>query len=143
MAMNGSSVQLFVYDKSSAETDKFILVGSQTSASLEESNEMIEASTKADGYMKSLYGRGEGSLSLELLLDQGDAGFKVLKNSFRQKKVAYVKLDGEYAEVLVESVSIEYPDNDVATASVEFKLNGVPSATVPTIDETKVVGSAG
>jgi hypothetical protein len=74
---------------------------------------------------------------LELLLDQGDAGFKVLKNSFRQKKVAYVKLDGEYAEVLVESVSIEYPDNDVATASVEFKLNGVPSATVPTIDERK------
>jgi hypothetical protein len=143
MVINGSSVQLYVYDKSAAGPDKFILVGFQTATSLEESNEMIEASAKGDGYMKNLYGRGEGSISLEMLLDQSDAGFKVLKNSFRQKKVAYVKLDGEYAEVLVESINREYPDNDRATSSIELKLNGAPTTTAPTIDDTKVVGSAG
>jgi TP901-1 family phage major tail protein len=119
MAINGSAVLLIVNG---------VEVAAQTGLSIEESNEMIEASHKQSTYASYLYGRTEGSLSLEALYVPTDAGFQALKNAFKNKEVVTVRISEngtavEEADALIESMSREYPDNDVATISVELKLN--------------------
>jgi hypothetical protein len=158
MGMNGSSVLIFVYDKDhdgeGLFTDKYILVGEQTSLSQEQSVNLVEAGHKTVVNQQYVYGKGEATLSIEALAftptDKDQKGLLVLKNSYKNRKKAYVKravFDGtstsdvEYAEVVVESISFEYPDDDVSTVSVELKANGPFTTEPPTIVDSEVSGS--
>jgi TP901-1 family phage major tail protein len=119
MAINGSAVLLIVNGTE---------VACQTGLSIEENNELIDASHKQSTYASYIYGRGEGSLSLEALYVPTDAGFQALRTAFKNKQPVTVRISEngtavEEAEALIESMSREYPDNEVATISVELKLN--------------------
>lgn len=162
MAMNGSQVLLFVYDKDydpaangNKFPDKYIPVAEQTSLSEELSVNLIEAGSKDSAHQKYLYGKAEGTISLEALVVPNPSadkkGYLVLKHSKQQRKPVFIKravYDGatmshvEYAEALVETISTEYPDDDVATLSVDLVLNGEFSTTEPA-DVSLAVGSNG
>lgn len=153
--LNGSNVLVYVYDKDYVPgtedpfQDKFLPVSDQKDLSDEQSKNIIDASAKGDTHAKGLYGRQESTVSLEALYipnpEDNQKGYLVLKNCFKQNKVAYFKIcDGtntEYAEALIESMSRAYPDDDVCTVSVELRLNTPFSDTVPTIDDAKTAGS--
>lgn len=123
MAMNGAQVLLLV----ETAPNVFTAVGEQTGLSIEQSVNLIEAGTKADSHQKYIGGRMEGSLSLEALYVPSDAAFGALKNAFKNRQVIKVrKSEGAtiyQADALVETISEEYPDDDVATVSVDLKLN--------------------
>jgi hypothetical protein len=154
MAINGSQVLIYVYDKDytgSTYSDKFIPVADQGDLSDEVKKNIIDSPSKTDTHMKGIYGRQEGSISLDALYfpnptSADQKGFLVLKNCFKNNKVAYVKIsDGtnkEYAEVLVEKIGREWPDDDVSTVSVDLRLNGAFSDTAPTIVDANTSGSA-
>jgi Phage tail tube protein len=157
MALNGSNVLLYVYDKdydtveNTTYPDKFIPVADQTSLSDEQSKNIIDTAAKGDAHVKGIYGRQEGSISIEALYfanptSADEKGYLVLKNSFNNNKVVYVKItDGtntEYAEALIESIGREFPDDDVSTVSVELRLNTALSSVAPTISDDVTSGSA-
>lgn len=156
MAQNGSQVLLFVYDKDYTDIDKYIPVDEQTGLSQEESVNLIEVSHKAANHTKFIYGREDGTLSLEAQVVDGpkpeEKGFLVLENCKKNRKMVYLKraqvVNGEivagseqYVEALVENISRDYPDNDAATLSVDLQLNDSFSATAPTIDDANTSGS--
>ncbi|MFC7443404.1 hypothetical protein [Laceyella putida] len=153
MAINGSNVLIYVYDKDYAGTtytDKYIPVADQSNLSDEQSKNIIDTSAKGDKHLKGIYGRQEGSISLEALYfpnpsSADEKGYLVLKNCFNNNKFAYIKVfDGtnaEYGEVLIESIGREFPDEDVSTVSVELRLNEALSETAPTITDTNTSGS--
>jgi TP901-1 family phage major tail protein len=126
MALNGSSVLLMVPDPNSA--GKYIAVAEQTGLSVEESKNLIEISAKGDTHQKSMYGRQEGTISLEGMYVPNDTAYKELKKAFDNKTTILVRRDGgsgdiEQATCLIESISREFPDDDVSTVSVELRLN--------------------
>lgn len=146
MALNGSQVLIFVYDKAndgSEFADKYLPLGEQTGLSQEASSNLIEASSKASDHTKWLYGKSDGTLSVEALYGQSDA-VNVLRACQKQKKNVYLKRsDGtntEYFEALVETISQEFPDNDNSTLSIDFQLNAEASAT-DMKDDAQTAGS--
>lgn len=157
MAVNGSTAYLFVYDKDYAGTkftDKYILIAEQTGLSKEESSNLIETSNKNSNHTQFIYGRSDATISFEANLAVGigadEKGLEVLKKSKAARKPIYIKrafydgtnfTDVEYAECLIEKLSLEFPDDDVSTVSVDLQVSGGMLSSAPTIDDTKVQGS--
>lgn len=157
MAVNGSSAYLFVYDKDYAGTkfaDKYILIAEQTGLDKEESSNLIEVSNKSSNHTQFIYGRQDATLSFEANLALGvgadEKGLDVLKKSKAAKKPVYIKrafydgttfTDVEYAECLIEKLSVEYPDDDVSTVSVDLQVSGGFLTSAPTIVDANVIGS--
>jgi len=166
MALNGSEVFVFVYDKSLEEgyDGKYAFVGEEKSNSVEQSNNLIEAHGKKDGHVKFVYGKQDGKLSVEALYDPAhqagnadQSGLLVLKKSKKAKKPVelmiaravpdgeggYTLSDKEYGVGYVESISYDYPDEEMSTVSIEIQLTDVLSDTPRTVDESQLVGSLG
>ncbi|AUS10127.1 hypothetical protein C1X05_15690 [Laceyella sacchari] len=124
MATNGSTVLLMV-----KEGTNWIAVGEQTGLSIEELVNLIEAGHKGLTTQQYVYGKKEGSISLEGLYVKDDAGYLALKNAFKNRTAIMVRrqengVNVEDVECLIESMSTEFPDDDVSTISVELKMNG-------------------
>lgn len=122
MAVNGTQVLLLA--KTGAT---YTAVAEQTGLSMESSSNLIETSSKNSNHTKFIYGREDNTLSLEALYVPGDSGLKALTDSRKNRVPVVIRrsengVDVEEAQALVEKVSVEFPDDDVATVSVDLQL---------------------
>lgn len=124
--MNGSEVLVMV-DVDGAGT--YVPVGSQTNASIAESNDTRDASSKNQREMKVEYGRYSGTISFEALYLPGDLAYAALKVAMRNG--VKIKLREQEAGVQVEEVSAvitsmtrDFPDQDNVTISMEAAIDG-------------------
>lgn len=106
-----------------------VLVGSQRDVTFDESNEVIDLSSKNSRARRVEYGRYSATVSLELLYVPTDAGRIALATASRDgTKVTLRRQEEgsalEEATAVVASYSAAAPDQDAATVSVSFEIDG-------------------
>lgn len=124
----GNAFMLYVNTAADGATPEFTQIGGQRGFSSETSREMIDLSHKGSDHTKSGYGRQDTSASLEGIVMEGDLGYDALEDAINNSKIIMIELRDagqpyQEAEVLISSLSKEYPDNDAVTASAELQLN--------------------
>lgn len=129
--MNGSDVLLLVEDPAMPGT--YIAVGSQRGVTFEESNDMIDVSSKDSRAQRVLPGRYSATVSLEHLYVPNDTAYTTIKNAARNgAPVTIVRQEAgtnlEKASAYVEKLSGEFPDQGEATISVDLTVDGEWSA---------------
>jgi hypothetical protein len=122
--VNGTDFLVYVDDGTGP-----ILVGSQRNATVDESNEEIDLSSKNQREAVVDSGRYSATLSLEALYVPTDAGYQALVDAIRNATPVTVVAEenGVYTESAQEigpSLSREYPDQGEATISCELKISG-------------------
>lgn len=126
MAIDGADVLLLADPGTGYES-----IGAQTGLTTDNSRNMVETTTKQDDHTKFVYGKQSGTISLEALYIEtgGDRDSQAkLEDAVdnANKLILRRREDGttiEEAEVLVESIEKNYPDDDASTLSVEFTKN--------------------
>jgi len=120
MAMNGTAILVLI------DTD---LVASQRDLSIEETTNTIDVSSKDEREFHGLPGRYESTLSLDALYVPTDTAYLALQNAMRNGTfVTLVVMESsivtESAQATIETLSRAAPDQDAATVSASFKLDG-------------------
>lgn len=128
MAMNGTDVLLYVNTGTPA-VPVYEVVGSQRGLSRDETTAEIDASSKDERAMRVLPGRYGSSMSLDALYVPTDTAYLALLDAMRDGELILVRInedgaDTEEADALVTSISQDYPDQDVATISVDLTVDG-------------------
>lgn len=135
-ALVGNSALLWVDVSAARDGSDLQAVAFQRSLSQEITREMIDASHKGSDFMKSVYGRQSGTLSLEALEPDPDFGGSVATHNAleaamnnRQTIIVEIRKTGaegtvvrRSAEALIGTISSEFPDNDVSIISLELTL---------------------
>lgn len=106
-----------------------VLVGSQRDVSFDESNDVIDASSKDSRARRVEYGRYSATVSLEHLYVPTDAAYIALKAADRDATKVTLRRQEEggaleEASAVVASLSEAAPDQDVVTVSVSFEIDG-------------------
>lgn len=128
MAMNGADY-LVLINTGTDETPVYEVVGCQRDATIDETTAEIDASCKTARPFRGLPGRYKATLSLEGLYVPDDAAYQRLKQAMREGEfVTLVEQEAgnvtEAAQAIVTSLSRSYPDQDVATISAAFTIDG-------------------
>ena len=126
MATNGSDVLIYVYIDG-VKTP----VGSQKEASIEETSEEIDISTKDSRAKRVIPGRYSSTISLDSLYIPSDDAYAELKDAMRNGTAVIVATETEYANAIVTSLSESYPDQDTATVSISLSVNGAWTVGAP------------
>lgn len=126
-AIDGAQVLVMV-DMGEGDVSDWQAVAEQTSLSQENTRNLIEATSKDSDHTKWIYGKKDGTLSLEKLYTPNDSAFMAIEEAMKNGEVVVLRRtengeDIEEATALVESISKEYPDNDASTATAEFQLD--------------------
>jgi len=123
--MNGRNV-LILADLGGAS---FAAVASQTDASVQETNGIVDESTKDARERKVSAGRYECSVSFDALYVPTNAGYQALRSAMRNgTKILLREQESgtaieEYTAVIT-SMSREFPDQDNAVISLEAAVDG-------------------
>lgn len=126
--MNGASVLLLV-NTGTDESPTYTAVGSQRGMTREETVDEIDTSSKDTGSRRVVGGRYGSTLSLDAVYVPDDTAYLALKTAFRAKELILVRIEEEdveteEADCLITGMSSDYPDNDVATISVDLTVDG-------------------
>jgi hypothetical protein len=119
-----------------AGAPNYQLVGLQRGLTHELTREMIDASHKGSDFMKSVYGRQSGTITMDALEPDPDFGgaqatHDALTYAMNYKDTILVEIrkngsagtvKRDAAEALVGTMTSEYPDNDVSTVALELTL---------------------
>lgn len=107
----------------------YVAVGSQTNASIEESNGIVDESNKEARERKVSAGRYECNVSFDSLYVPSNAAFQALRAALRNG--TKIKLREQEAgtpieeyQAIITSMSREFPDQDNATISLEAAVDG-------------------
>lgn len=127
MAMDGAEVVLLV-NTGSESSPNYQPVAEQTGLTHENSRNMIDATSKDNDHEKFLYGKQNGTISLESLYVPNDAAAQALKNAEKNAEKIIVLREEEGSQIekatcLVESFEDDWPDNDSSTTSIELQKN--------------------
>lgn len=126
--MRGVDILLLVEDETTPGT--FIAVGGQRSASLSESADTIDITSKSSGGSYEYdYGLDGWSISFDGVYIPNESGYNLLKAAMREKKTIKVRItegDGTLEEgtALVTSRDLEAPYDGEATYSGELQGTG-------------------
>lgn len=125
--IDGASVLLMV-NLGDDTAPNWTAVAEQTGLSTENSRNLIEASSKDSDHTKWIYGKQDGTVTLESLYVPNDAAFKAIEEAMNNKEIVILRRtengeDIEEATALVSTISKEWPDNDASTCSAEFQLD--------------------
>ena len=106
-----------------------VLLGSQRGVSREETSESIDMSSKTSRARRVIAGRYASTLSLDGLYVPDDACYVALKAANRAGTLVTLiwQEEGvgiETAEAVITSMSEEGPDQDAATISISFDIDG-------------------
>lgn len=121
MAIDGAEIKIKV--------DGDVLA-QQTGATHDDSRNMIDAAHKDKDHANPIYGKEDGSVSLDFLV-QPDANstpaVDALDTALKNKNELTIVIEENGTELgsataLIENVSREYPDDDTATASADLQL---------------------
>ena len=128
MGMNGTRVLVGV-NTGTALAPVYTVLGSQRNLDSDESNDVIDLSSKDARQRKVDYGRYSSSLALDALYLPSDSAYNLLRTRQRNGEMVTVRkeLDGtgwEEAECLISNMSDSFPDQDAATISMSLEVNG-------------------
>jgi len=126
--MNGADVLLYVNTGSDAQPT-WTAVGSQRNASIQETTDAVDYSSKDGRAARVFGGRYASSISLDALYVPTDSAYGALKTAFRngdliQVRVSENQVDTEQASAVITDMSREYPDQAAATISVSLTVDG-------------------
>lgn len=124
--MNGADVLLLV---EGATPGTYEAVGSQRGVTFEESNEMIDVSSKDSRARRIKPGRYSATASLEHLYVPTDSAYTRLKTAARNGDPVVIvrQEDGnnlEMATAYVETISGDFPDQGEAVISIDLAIDG-------------------
>lgn len=107
----------------------FAVLGSQRNASISETNDIIDASSKKQREREVLAGRYEANYSFEALYVPSNAAFQALRAAMRNGYEIKLReqesgTDVEECSAIISDMTREFPDQDVATISLEAAVNG-------------------
>ncbi len=125
--MNGKDVLILV-DIDSVGT--FSAIASQTNASISESNDVIDESSKDARERKVTAGRYEATYSFESLFVPTEAAFTALraamrngtKIKLREQELGVAK---EEVNAVITAMTRDFPDQDNVTISMEAAVDGI------------------
>lgn len=114
-------------------SNNFEDMGGETSHDLEKTRDTIETTSKADDKKTYIYGKGDSTLSVDVLHSDGDAARSALEDARDNGDTVTVRTvkDGnadEEATALVESISQTAPDNDNAEFTIDLQVTGAWSS---------------
>lgn len=129
MAMNGSLFVVLV-NTGTPEVPAYEVVGYQRDATVEESTATIDVSSKNERAARVLPGRYSGTVSFDALFVPTDAAYQALLNALRNGDLVQLAVQEndvvtETVNANVDSLSRSYPDQDAATVSASFTLDGM------------------
>ena len=127
MAINGADVLLKV-NTGTAGSPVWTAVGGQRDASIEETTEEIDTSSK-DGREKTVIaGRYASNITLDSLYIPSDTAYSELQNAMRNGDLIQIQsVSGSVvssAYAIVTSLSESFPDQDAATVSISLTVDG-------------------
>lgn len=127
MAMNGTDV-LLLANTGTPSVPAYTAVGSQRDATIEESNETIDVSSKDSRNQRILPGRYSSTLSLDALYVPDDDAYLALKTAQRAGELILVakEVDGtvtETANANIDTISESFPDQGEATISISMTID--------------------
>lgn len=128
MAMDGRQILVLVPVDDGAGGTEYKPVAEQTSVSWENTHNLIDASNKDSGHTQWIYGKEDDTVSLEALYVPDDEAFQALKEAKKNRQNVILRrsekgTEVEEAEALIETISVEGPDNDNSTVTIDFQLN--------------------
>ena len=128
MAMNGTDLLLLV-NTGTPGVPAYSIVGSQRDATLEESTDTIDISSKDSRAQRVLPGRYSATISLNALYVPNDAAYLALRNANRDGEMILVarEEDGvviETADAKIDTMSGSFPDQGEAAISISFTVDG-------------------
>lgn len=124
--LNGNEV-LILADTDGAGT--FAAVASQQEASIDESNDIIDQSSKDARERKVAAGRYEATVSFGALYVPSDVAFNALKAALRNGTKIKLREQRQGTPIeeylaVISSMTRDYPDQDNATISLEAAVDG-------------------
>lgn len=128
MAMDGRQILVLVPVDDGSGGTEYKPVAEQTSVSWENTHNLIDASNKDSGHTQWIYGKEDDTVSLEALYVPDDEAFQALKEAKKNRQNVILRrsekgTEVEEAEALIETISVEGPDNDNSTVTIDFQLN--------------------
>jgi len=124
--MNGKDFLVLV-DTDGAGT--FAAVGSQRSAKITETNDVIDTSSKDQRERKVLAGRYQVTVSFDALFVPTDTAFAALKAAMRNGTSIKIRAQEsgtptEEMTAIITDMTREFPDQDASTISLEAAVDG-------------------
>lgn len=128
MAMNGTDLLVLV-NTGTPQTPVYEAVGSQRDATIEETSDTIDVSSKDSRAQRVLAGRYSSSVSLDALYVPTDAAYQALKAANRNGDLILIARQevGVVTEIVtakVDSMSEAFPDQGEATISISMTVDG-------------------
>ena len=129
MAMNGADI-LVLANTGTPLVPVYEVVGSQRDVTFEETDAGIDVSSKDSRATRVLPGRYGATISLDALYVPTDSAYQALKTAIRDGEMIKVLrqesgVSLEEATARLDSVGEAAPDQDGATISVAFTVDGV------------------
>lgn len=128
MAKNGADILLMANTGTDA-TPIWTTVGSQRDATLSESVDGIDASSKDAAAARVDAGRYSATLSCDALYVPTDAAQNAIRTAFRSRLKMKVRMQDAgsqkmEASVLITSREVAFPDQEASTVSLEMTVDG-------------------
>lgn len=128
MAMNGTDLLVLV-NTGTPLTPVYEAVGSQRDATIEETSDTIDVSSKDSRAQRVLAGRYSSSVSLDALYVPSDAAYQALKTANRDGDLILIARQevGVVTEIVtakIDSMSEAFPDQGEATISISMTVDG-------------------
>jgi TP901-1 family phage major tail protein len=106
-----------------------VVVGGQSSATINRSMEVIETTDKTSGgWVTKIGGIKEWSVDMDAFMCVGDAGYKALNDAFKNRETVDVETaigDTLYkGKALISDFPIEAPQDDAVTFSITLEGDG-------------------
>lgn len=107
----------------------FVVVGSQRNMSVDESNAVIDESSKDARERKVSAGRYEATMSFDALFVPNTSFFQALKDALRNGTSIKIRIQEagtavEEVTAIITSMTREFPDQEEATISLEAAIDG-------------------
>lgn len=130
--VNGTTVVLQV--RTGTGPDVYTTVGGQRGLSRERTRTIINTSAKEDADATKAGGRRDSSLSLDGMVVAGDAGRAALIAAHEGTGAGRIRISAigsepaKQADVVIETVSEDFPDDAESTYSVDLQVTGAWTA---------------
>jgi len=123
--INGTEVLLYV-NTGSVGSPTWTVVGSQNDATIDQTSDFIDTSSKDSRNRKGLAGRYSWSASFDALYVPGSASYAALKTAMRSGTLIGVRKNEsgialEYSYAVVASLSDSFPDQGAAAVSISLE----------------------
>ena len=130
--MNGTNVLILV-NTGSDVSPTWTAVGSQRGASIKETNDEIDMSSKNQREKRVLAGRYSATLSLDALYVPDDTAYLALKTAMRAGDLIMIHTEEEGVEMeeasaIITNMSSDFPDQGPATITIDLSVDGAWSA---------------